>query len=128
MILDAQLTEALRAHLPKIVQPIELIASLDDSATSAKIAELLGELSVLSTDLSVRLDGDDQRRPSFRVVRVAEPEVFVTFAGLPLGHEFTSLVLALLQVGGHPSTADPELIEQIRQVGSTHRFETFVSL
>jgi len=128
MILDAQLTEALRAHLPKIVQPIELIASLDDSATSEKITELLGELSALSTDLAVRFDGDDQRRPSFRIVRVGAPDVFVTFAGLPLGHEFTSLVLALLQVGGHPSTADADLIEQIRQIDGTHRFETFVSL
>ena len=128
MILDAQLTEALRAHLPKIVQPIELIASLDESATSSKITELLGELGDLSSDISVDLEGDDQRRPSFRIVRTSEPEVFVTFAGVPLGHEFTSLVLALLQVGGHPSTADPELLDQIRAIEGTHHFETFVSL
>lgn len=127
MILDAQLTEALRAHLPKIVQPIELVASLDDSATSTKITELLGELDVLSTDINTRTDGDDERRPSFRITRVDDPAVSVTFGGVPLGHEFTSLVLALLQVGGHPSTADPELLDQIRNIEGTHRFETFFS-
>ncbi|WP_423979720.1 alkyl hydroperoxide reductase subunit F [Ilumatobacter sp.] len=126
-MLDAQLTEALRAHLPKIVQPIELVASLDDSATSTKITELLGELDVLSSNVSVRLDGDDERRPSFRIVRIDDPDVAVAFGGLPLGHEFTSLVLALLQVGGHPSTADPDLLDQIRGIEGTHRFETFFS-
>ncbi len=128
MILDAQLTEALRAHLPKIVQPIELVATLDDGAVSAQIIELLGELDDLSPDVTSRFDGDDPRRPSFRVSRADDPSVFVTFAGVPLGHEFTSLVLALLQVGGHPSTADPDLIEQIRGIDGTHRFETFVSI
>ncbi len=132
MILDAQLTEALRAHLPKIVQPIELVASLDDAApgaaTSAKITELLGELDVLSDNITIRLDGDDERTPSFRIARIADPDVFVTFGGVPLGHEFTSLVLALLQVGGHPSTADPALLDQIRNIEGTHRFETFFSL
>jgi alkyl hydroperoxide reductase subunit F len=128
MILDAQLTEALRAHLPKIVNPIELVASLDDSATSAKIAELLGELDVLSDDISINLDGSDDRRPSFRITRLGQPDVAVTFGGVPLGHEFTSLFLALLQVGGHPSTASAELLDQIRSIEGTHRFETFFSL
>ncbi|WP_040491353.1 alkyl hydroperoxide reductase subunit F [Ilumatobacter nonamiensis] len=126
-MLDAQLTEALRAHLPKIVQPIELVASLDDSATSTKITELLGELDVLSHNINVRLDGDDDRRPSFRISRIDDPGVAVAFGGLPLGHEFTSLVLALLQVGGHPATADPDLLDQIRGIQGTHRFETFFS-
>lgn len=127
MILDARLTEALSAHLPKIVQPIELVASLDDSTTSTKIAELLGELDVLSDDITVRLDGDDDRRPSFRISRVGDSAVSVTFGGVPLGHEFTSLVLALLQAGGHPSTADADLLDQIRGIEGTHRFETFFS-
>jgi alkyl hydroperoxide reductase subunit F len=127
MILDAQLTEALSTHLPKIVQPIELVASLDESSTSTKIAELLGELDVLSTDITVRLDGSDERRPSFRITRATDADVSVTFGGVPLGHEFTSLILALLQVGGHPSTADADLLDQIRGIEGTHRFETFFS-
>ncbi|MEZ7961800.1 MAG: alkyl hydroperoxide reductase subunit F [Ilumatobacter sp.] len=128
MILDALLTEALRSHLPKIVEPIELVASLDNSPTSAKITELLGELDVLSADINVRFDGSADRRPSFRITRVTDPHASVTFGGVPLGHEFTSLVLALLQVGGHPSTADADLLDQIRGIEGTHRFETFFSL
>lgn len=128
MILDAQLTETLRTHLPKIVQPIELIASLNNSATSQKITELLGELGVLSDNITIRLDGNNERCPSFDITRTGDPDVSVTFGGLPLGHEFTSLVLALLQVGGHPSTADADLLDQIRNIKGTHRFETFFSL
>ncbi|WP_395084025.1 alkyl hydroperoxide reductase subunit F, partial [Ilumatobacter sp.] len=127
-MLDALLTEALRSHLPKIVEPIELVASLDNSPTSAKITELLGELDVLSADINVRFDGSADRRPSFRITRVTDPHASVTFGGVPLGHEFTSLVLALLQVGGHPSTADADLLDQIRGIEGTHRFETFFSL
>ncbi|MFT6393408.1 MAG: alkyl hydroperoxide reductase subunit F, partial [Ilumatobacter sp.] len=127
MILDAQLTEALRSHLPKIVQPIEMVASLDDSTTSGKISELLGELDVLSDSISIKLDGTEERRPSFRITRVEDPTVSVAFGGVPLGHEFTSLVLALLQTGGHPSTVDADLLEQIRNIEGTHRFETFFS-
>ncbi len=78
MILDALLTESLLSHLPKIVQPIELVASLDNSPTSAKITELLGELDVLSADISVRFDGSAERRPSFRITRVTDPHVSVS--------------------------------------------------
>jgi NADH-dependent peroxiredoxin subunit F len=70
---------------------------------------------------------DDHRRPSFAINRLGT-DVTVRFAGIPLGHEFTSLVLALLQVGGHPSTASPEVIDQILQLDGEYAFETYFSL
>lgn len=126
-MLDQTLTEQLTVHLKKITAPIELVASLDDSPTSSELVGLLDEIAALSPSITVSRDGTAERRPSF-VVRRAGTDVQVAFAGIPLGHEFTSLVLALLQVGGHPSTADPATIEQVRTLPGEHRFETFVSL
>jgi alkyl hydroperoxide reductase subunit F len=66
-------------------------------------------------------------KPSFALRRPGQ-EPHVRFAGLPMGHEFTSLVLALLQAGGHPSKAAPAILEQIRGLEGEFNFETFVSL
>jgi alkyl hydroperoxide reductase subunit F len=126
-MLDATLTVQLQTHLQKITEPIELVASLDDSPKSTELRQLLDELAQLSDKVTVVVADDDERRPSFAIVRTGT-DVSVRFAGVPMGHEFTSLVLALLQVGGHPSTADPEVIDQIRALDGEYRFETYFSL
>ncbi|KNX38961.1 alkyl hydroperoxide reductase subunit F [Luteipulveratus halotolerans] len=127
-MLDANLTAQLKAYLEKIQQPIVLRASLDDGAKSTELRGLLDQIAGLSDQVSAEYDGDAARRPSFDIVRAESPDVAVTFAGIPLGHEFTSLVLALLQVGGHPSKEAVETIEQIQALEGEHHFETFFSL
>jgi alkyl hydroperoxide reductase subunit F len=77
--------------------------------------------------VSVREDGEDTRRPSFTIGNPGQA-ARIRFAGLPMGHEFTSLVLALLQAGGHPPKADAALLEQASALGGEHRFEVYVSL
>jgi alkyl hydroperoxide reductase subunit F len=126
-MLDAATTDQLKSYLTKIVIPIELIASLDDCAKSQELFELLIETAALSELITVARRDDDARRPSFTITRVGT-DISVRFAGLPMGHEFTSYVLALLQVGGHPSTASPELLEQIRNLDGEYHFETYFSL
>jgi alkyl hydroperoxide reductase subunit F len=126
-MLDADLKTQLKAYLEKVTHPIELVASLDDSAKSKELSELLDDIASLSDKVSVSRAGNDPRKPSFAIDRVGT-DVSVRFAGIPLGHEFTSLVLALLQVGGHPSKAAPELLEQVRNLEGDFRFETFMSL
>jgi alkyl hydroperoxide reductase subunit F len=129
-MLDASLKAQLQTHLTKITRPVELVATLDDSAKSNELMTLLDEIAALSDDITVRRDDDapaTTRRPSFAINRVGT-DIGVTFAGIPLGHEFTSLVLALLQVGGHPSTASPETIEQVQALEGAYHFETFFSL
>ncbi len=126
-MLDSAIAEQLRSHLTNISQPVELVASLDDAPKSSELRELLTEIAALSDSLSVRFDGDDERRPSFAIVRVGS-DVQVRFAGIPMRHEFTSLVLALLQVGGHPPKVTDEVAEQIRALPGTYRFETYMSL
>jgi alkyl hydroperoxide reductase subunit F len=126
-VLDATLRSQLKTHLTKITQPVELVASLDDGPRSAELAGLLDEIASLSGDITVVRADDDERRPSFAIRRTGT-DVEVRFAGIPLGHEFTSLVLALLQVGGHPSTASDELVAQIRSLEGPYAFETYFSL
>ena len=126
-MLDANLTQQLKGYLANIREPIELVASLGDDAKSRELAELLGEIAALSDKVTVVRTGDDARKPSFQIRRTGT-DVAVAFAGIPMGHEFTSLVLALLQVGGHPSKAAQELIEQVRNLDGDFAFETYFSL
>ena len=126
-MLDATLKKQLQAYLEKVVQPIELVASLDDSPKAREMDELLREIAALSAKITVRNDGDNARKPSFSIKRVGT-DVAVDFAGIPLGHEFSSLVLALLQVGGHPIKLDQAVIDQIKNLDGDYVFETFISL
>ena len=126
-MLDADLKTQLKAYLEKVTQPIELVASLDDGEKSRELEGLLQDIATLSDQISYSRRDDDARRPSFAINR-AGTDVGVRFAGIPMGHEFTSLVLALLQVGGHPSKAAPELLEQVRDLEGEYHFETYFSL
>src|SRR5690606_363677 len=126
-MLDANLKNQLKGYLEMVTQPIELVASLDDGAKSQELDELLREIASLSDKISYTRRDDDARKPSFAINR-AGTDIGVRFAGIPMGHEFTSLVLALLQVGGHPSKTDPDVIEQIRNLDGEYHFETYFSL
>jgi len=128
-MLDANIKEQLRAYMAKLQQPIELVAAYDDSAKSQELKQLLDELEPMSEKISLRTEeSSDVRRPSFAITRVGSDDISVRFAGIPMGHEFTSLVLALLQVGGHPSRETEELLQQVRDLAGDFQFETYYSL
>lgn len=131
-MLDANLKTQLKTYLEKVTRPIEIVASLDDSAKSAEMNELLEEITLLSEQISLVHRDDNERKPSFAINRVGS-DIGVRFAGIPMGHEFTSLVLALLQVGGHPSRIAADVIEQVKNLDGPapdgmFRFETYFSL
>ncbi|WP_419736241.1 alkyl hydroperoxide reductase subunit F [Pseudomonas sp. COR18] len=126
-MLDANLKAQLKSYLERVTQPIEIVASLDDGAKSQEMLALLKDVASLSTHITLLENGSDARKPSFSLNRPGG-DISLRFAGLPMGHEFTSLVLALLQVGGHPSKASVEVIEQIRSLEGEYNFETYFSL
>lgn len=126
-MLDANLTAQLKAYLERVREPFEMVASLDDSQNARDMRELLEEITQLSPQITLRTDGQDARRPSFALNRVGA-NMSLRFAAIPLGHEFTSLVLALLWVGGHPPKAEPEVIEQIKALDGDYTFEVYMSL
>ena len=127
-MLDDQLKSQLAAYLERVTQPFEMVASLDDGETSAQMRELLTTIQSLRSDkISLRTDGQDARKPSFTLQRVGAG-TSLRFAGLPLGHEFTSLVLALLWTGGHPPKVEQDLIEQVQALDGDFNFEVYMSL
>ncbi|MCB1956925.1 MAG: alkyl hydroperoxide reductase subunit F, partial [Rhodocyclaceae bacterium] len=127
-MLDTNLKNQLKTYLQNLSQPIELVANLDDGAKSGEMLALLKEIAELSDKITLEEQRNgDERAPSFSVSRTGAG-MGVRFAGIPMGHEFTSLVLALLQAGGHPPKVEPEVIEQIKALEGSFRFETFISL
>ena len=126
-MLDANLKQQLSAYMANITMPVELLLSLEDGPKSRELEELAQDIAALSDKVSLARTDDDARRPSMLIRRVGT-DIGVRFAGLPMGHEFTSLVLALLQVGGHPSKAAQDVIEQVKALDGDYVFETYFSL
>ncbi len=127
-MLDAGTQAQLKSYLDRITQPVEIVASLDDSKASGELRSLLKNVADASPLIKVTESRDDnQRKPSFSINRPSENHG-PRFAGIPMGHEFTSLVLALLQVGGYPPKVDPAVLEQIRALDGDFEFEIYISL
>ncbi|MEC7742232.1 MAG: alkyl hydroperoxide reductase subunit F [Pseudomonadota bacterium] len=127
-MLDATMTQQLKTYLANLREPVELVASLGDDDKSTQTRELLEEIAALHDLVSASFDGTDARKPSFIIRRGSDAEKWVRFAGLPMGHEFTSLVLALLWAGGHPPKVDADLLEQVRGLEGDFNFEMYFSL
>jgi len=127
-MLDDTLKAQLGAYLERVQQPFEIIASLSDSENSRDTLELLQTITGLRSDkITLKTDGQDARKPSFALKR-AGSDTGLRFAGLPLGHEFTSLVLALLWTGGHPPKVEQDVIDQVKALDGDFNFEVYMSL
>ncbi len=126
-MLDDNLKAQLKAYLERVKLPFVITASLDEGKSSQEMHAFLQDIVGLTDKITLKTDGTDARRPSFTLARPGEEER-IRFAAIPMGHEFTSLVLALLQVGGHPPRIEQELIDQIKDLDGDLRFETYMSL
>lgn len=127
-MLDAGTKAQLKSYLDRITQPVEIVASLDDSKASIDLQSLLKDVADSSPLVKVTESRDDNhRKPSFSINRPSQSNG-PRFAGLPMGHEFTSLVLALLQVGGYPPKVEQAVLEQIRALEGDFEFEIYISL
>ncbi|NQW07568.1 MAG: thioredoxin family protein, partial [Candidatus Pelagibacter sp.] len=128
MALDNKIKEQLNQYMTKLVNPVEVVANLDDGPSSVSMRELLLELEGISEKITLTEHSDPATRiPSFKV-NSKESDTGIEFAGIPMGHEFTSLILALLQVGGYPVKVTEDIIKQIKQIEGKFHFETYISL
>ncbi|MFC6670529.1 alkyl hydroperoxide reductase subunit F [Marinobacterium aestuariivivens] len=127
-MLDSNLKQQLTTYLQNIKTPVELSLSLDDSAKARELSSLAREIVELSDRITLTENGTASGRVPSLGVAPAGQAPRVEFAGVPMGHEFTSLVLALLQAGGHPAKAEAALLDQVRNLEGEYRFETFISL
>ena len=127
-MLDATLKTQLQQYMGLLRQPLRLIASLDDSSTAQEMRGLLADIVEAGAGkISLDTDGNDARKPSFVIAREGQ-NTGVRFAGLPLGHEFTSLVLALLWTGGHPPKVEQSVIDSILAIEGQFDFDVYMSL
>jgi len=127
-MLDANMKQQLDAYLQRLVNPIELTVAVNDSAKSKELLELAQEIDSLNDKISLTvLNNDSGRVPRMEVGPQGE-KARVTFAGIPMGHEFTSLVLALLQAGGYPSKEEQALQDEAAALNKELNFEVYVSL
>lgn len=128
MALDLAIKNQLQEYMTRLVNPIKLVAYVDENSSSNEMIEMLEEVASLSEKITLSKEADVSKRiPSFEINR--EKEITgITFAGIPSGHEFTSFVLALLQASGYPVKIDAEKIEQIKNIKDKFHFETYISL
>jgi len=126
MALDTEIKQQLAQYLELMEGDIVLKVSAGSDAVSTDMLALVDEIASMSSKITVE-KADLPRTPSFSVNRVGE-DTGVVFAGVPLGHEFTSLVLALLQVSGRPPKVEQSVIDQIKDIRGEYKFETYVSL
>lgn len=126
-MLEQSIKTQLATYLERLESNIDLVASLDDSDKAKKIEAFVIEVAALSDKVTARFDGTNTRRPSFGIAKAGE-QPRVNFAGLPMGHEFTSLILALLQVSGYAPKVSDDVLNQIKSLNLAADLEVFVSL
>ncbi|MCG7409312.1 alkyl hydroperoxide reductase subunit F [Paenibacillus sp. ACRRX] len=126
MTLDQELKTQLEQYLQLLEGDVVLKVSADADEASQEMIALVDEIAGMSAKITVE-KVQLSRTPSFSVNRVGE-DTGVTFAGTPLGHEFTSLVLALLQVSGRPPKVEQSVIDQIKSIRGEYTFESYISL
>jgi alkyl hydroperoxide reductase subunit F len=128
-MLDDGIKTQLSGYFERLEAPIELVATLDTSDGGSEMRAFLEALRGLSPKLTVREDSTlaDVRRPSFSVGRIGEASR-IRFAGVPMGHEFTSFILAVLQASGYPPKVDAATVEAVRALPGPLHFVTYVSL
>ncbi len=125
-MLDADIKAQLAQYLELLEGDVVLKVSAGEDEVSHEMLALVNELASMSSQIKVE-KADLQRTPSFSVNRPGE-DTGIVFAGIPLGHEFTSLVLALLQVSGRAPKVDQKVIDQVKNIQGEYHFESYISL
>ncbi len=127
MALEADIKAQLAQYLQLLEGDLLLQVSAGADAASAEMLALVEEIAGMSPRIKVEKTAL-ARTPSFSVNRAGAGDSGIVFAGVPLGHEFTSLVLALLQVSGRAPKVEEAVIQQIKAIKGEYHFETYVSL
>lgn len=125
-MLDNTLKQQLAQYLELLEGEVILTASAGEDKSSQDMMDLLKEVESMTPRITLK-ESSLKRTPSFTVGHPDE-EARITFAGVPLGHEFTSFVLALLQVSGRAPKEEQSTLEQIAKLEQPLHFETYISL
>ncbi|GAB3283826.1 alkyl hydroperoxide reductase subunit F [Parahaliea aestuarii] len=129
-MLNNDILQALKGYAEKLEKPVTLVLQNGDHDKRDELVDFLSTFTSVSDKLILeQRDSDDALRSplSFALETGGEPTGIV-FSGIPGGHEFNSLVLAVLQSGGVPLKLDSSIQTLLRRVAEPLHFEVFVSL
>ncbi len=121
MALDTQIKAQLEQYLALMEGNIVIKVCAGTDSVSKEMLDLVNEIAAMSPKISAET-AQLVRTPSFQIGDR------VTFAGVPMGHEFTSLIMALLQVSGRKPKVDDKVIDQIKNIRGEYNFTTYISL
>ncbi len=129
-MLEQSIKSQLAAYLTKIIRPVTVSVNIDNSAKSRELLALASEIADMSSHIDLQVTEDTAERAPLMAINAQEHKgaARVVFAGIPMGHEFTSLVLALLQAGGHPAKEEQAILDQIVLLEGEIKLETYISL
>ncbi|WP_133501913.1 alkyl hydroperoxide reductase subunit F [Marinomonas balearica] len=127
-MLDSNIKQQLDTYLKNIINPIEITVSTNGTAKAEELLDLARDITSLNEKITLSVDESPTGRAPLMAIGPQGEETRVKFAGIPMGHEFTSLVLALLQAGGHPAKESKETIEQAKSLTNKLDFEIYISL
>ncbi|PID73754.1 MAG: alkyl hydroperoxide reductase subunit F [Desulfobacterales bacterium] len=126
-MLEPQISEQLKTVFEALEGRVEL--SVDDSSheKQGELLEMLDQVAMTSENIIVTNSGRTSEAPRV-AVRHDKTGCGISFSGIPGGHEFSSLVLAILNADGKGRLPDEVLVGRIRRLKGPVHLRTYVSL
>jgi NADH-dependent peroxiredoxin subunit F len=126
-LLDESLLEQLKGHFAGLDHSYSFEVAPSTHDRQPELLELLNGLSSVSPKLSVATSGAPAQSVRFSLSRDGAA-TGVSFRGVPGGHEFTSLVLAVLNADGKGRVPDSGIVARVQRLKGPAKLRTYVSL
>ena len=127
-MLDQNLLDAVKSYSERMTRPITFVLGAGEHEQRAELLDFLTKIAGTSDKIVLAQTVDASLSPmSFKIVTQGQ-DTGIVFSGIPGGHEFTSLILAILQAGGSEIKLDSSIQAMIKHIQQPLKFETFVSL
>lgn len=133
-MIDKSLLDAIKSYSEKMTRPITFVLGSGEHSKRAELIDFLTKIAGTTDKINFDATAADDSLPSpisFKVVSHVDGELTdtgIVFSGIPGGHEFTSLILAILQAGGHTLKLDESIQKLIKRFNKPLQFQTYVSL
>ena len=126
-MLDSNILEQLKSVYKVLDHEVTLAYAKSSHDYQQELLEMLEGLKSTSEKIQIKELAEDSPVPKL-VIEYKGGRTGVTFLGVPGGHEFTSLVLAILNVDGKGKLPDEGIIKRIKQIKGPIEVKTYISL
>lgn len=126
-MLDALIIEQLKFVYEVLENEITLVVARSEHQKQTDLMTLVTELASTSPKIIVRESDENSAVPKL-TLEYQGKQTGVTFLGVPGGHEFTSLVLAILNSDGKGKLPDEAIKNRIKKIKGPIELRTFISL